>query len=259
MQISSLIIDDERLARQRIENLLNDVPEINVIGHCKNGKEAIQKIEELSPSLIFLDIQMKDMTGFEVLEKLSSQKKPIIIFVTAYDEFALKAFDYFAFDYLMKPFKDDRFYKSLEKVIYQYEKHDFSIFQAKIDHLVRYIQEPSSKTQTISTNKLPIKLGNKVSFINTSEIKYILASGYYAEVYTSEKKHLLRESLSNLINRLVNSPFIRIHRSTIINVGFMSEVVHSNYGEVDVKMNDGKLLRISKGYKKDFQNSVGLK
>ncbi len=131
MKISTLIVDDERLARQRLENLLNDVPEIDLIGHCKNGEEAIQKIECFDPQLIFLDIQMKDMTGFDVIKKVSSLHKPIVIFVTAFDEFALQAFDYFAFDYLLKPFKDERFYKTVARIIEYIGNNDFSLFQKK--------------------------------------------------------------------------------------------------------------------------------
>ena len=117
MKIKSLIIDDEPLARQRLKNLINDVPEIDLIGECSSGKEAIQSIEELKPGIVFLDIQMKDMTGFDVLKKLDSKNRPLVIFVTAYNEYALKAFDFFAFDYLLKPYKDSRFYKSVENIL----------------------------------------------------------------------------------------------------------------------------------------------
>ena len=258
MQIPTLIIDDERLARQRLENLLNDVPEIDVIGHCKNGTEAIEKIEELAPRLIFLDVQMKDMTGFDVIEKVSGSQRPVIVFVTAFDEFAVRAFSYFAFDYLLKPFKDERFYKTITRVTEYIGTNDSSLFQKKINDLLEHIKGTSLETSSLYMNKLPVRLGNKISFINTDEIKYILASGYYAEIYVNDKKHLLRESLTKLISELNTKVFIRVHRSTIISVNYVQEIVSSNYGELDVKMNDNKLFRISKSYKKNFLTKMGI-
>ena len=258
MQITTLIIDDEPLARQRLENLVVDVPQIHLLGSCKTGKEAIAKIDELKPELVFLDIQMKDMTGFNVLEKITVKKKPLIIFVTAYDEFALKAFDYFAFDYLLKPFKDDRFFKSAKKAIDILHQDGHSQFEAKIEDLLKSIQERKDTFRLTYKNKLPIKTGNKIYFIDTQEIKYITASGYYAEIHTEQKKHLLRESLTNLMDNLNLGSFIRIHRSTIINLKFIGELINSNYGEIDVKMTDGQLFRISKGYKKEFIQKIGI-
>jgi two-component system LytT family response regulator len=257
MKISTLIIDDEALARQRLVNLIKDVPELNLIGQSSTGKDAISKINDLEPDVIFLDIQMKDLNGFDVLQKISVSKKPLVIFVTAYNKYALKAFDFFAFDYLLKPYKDDRFFKSIENIINYINNKNYSPFEDKISDLLKYVQNSYS----ISTNyseKLPVKLGNKVSFIKVDDIKYITASGYYAEIYTECKKHLLRESLSNLIASLDPNKFIRVHRSTIINLNEIGELVNSNYGEVDVKMNDKKLFRVSKSYKKVFLTKMGL-
>jgi len=261
MKIKTLIIDDEPLARLRLVNLLEDVPEIEVLCECGTGKEAVNKINEIEPDLIFLDIQLKDMTGFDVLEEINSSSKPMVIFVTAYDNFALKAFDFFAFDYLLKPFKDERFYKSTFKAIDHFKTGSLNVFDDKLNSLLDYIKKPDSNTaknSKITKSKLPVKLGNKISFIDTQAIKYISASGYYAEIFTDDKKHLLRESLSKLIEELNAESFIRIHRSTIINLNYISELIHSNYGEIDVKMNDHKLFRISKSYKKDFLNKMGL-
>jgi len=257
MKIKSLIIDDEPLARQRLKNLINDVPEIDLIGECSSGKEAIQSIEELKPGIVFLDIQMKDMTGFDVLKKLDSKNRPLVIFVTAYNEYALKAFDFFAFDYLLKPYKDSRFYKSVENILNYLKNKNYSPFNDKLDDLLKYVQNGNQEKNQLC-QKLPVKLGNKISFIETDNIKYIAASGYYAEIFTNEKTHLLRESLNNLIQSLNTEKFIRIHRSTIINVNEIGELINSNYGEVDVKMNDKKLFRVSKSYKKQFLKKMGL-
>lgn len=257
-KISVLIIDDEELARQRLINLVKDISELNLLGTCKTGKEAIKKINNNAPDLIFLDIQLKDMSGFDVLERL--EVKPTIIFITAYNEYALKAFDYFAFDYLLKPFKDSRFYQSIENIKRQSNKTNTSYFNEKITHLLEYIKESSISEEVSRTGlqKLPIKLGNKVSFIDTKQIKYICAAGYYAEIYTNEKKYLLRESLTSLSDKLEKNTYIRIHRSTIINVNFILEIIHSSYGELDIKITDGKLFRVSKGYKKQLQKRIGI-
>jgi two-component system LytT family response regulator len=257
MKLNTLIIDDEALARQRLINLINDVSELNIVGECATGKEAIKSINNLEPDLIFLDIEMKDMNGFDVLQKISIAKKPVVVFVTAYNEYALKAFDFFAFDYLLKPYKDDRFFKSIENILSYINNKNYNPFEEKINDLLKYVQE--TKTPIINNSKkLPIKLGNKVTFINTEDIKYILASGYYAEIFTSEKTHLLRESLNNLMESIDSTKFIRVHRSTIININEIEGLINSNYGEIDVKMSDNKLFRISKSYKRDFLSKMGL-
>jgi len=257
MKINTLIIDDEALARQRLVNLANDVSELTIIGECATGKEAIKAINQLEPDLIFLDIQMKDITGFDVLEKITTEKKPLIVFVTAYNEYALKAFDFFAFDYLLKPYKDDRFFKSIKNILDYKSNNSYNPFENKINDLIKFVKTTNQPANNYS-EKLPIKLGNKVFFIKTSNIKYISASGYYAEIFTDEKKYLLRDSLSNLINSLDPNKFIRIHRSTIINLNETGELINSNYGEIDIKMNDNKLFRISKSYKKTFLTKMGL-
>ncbi|WP_223033656.1 LytR/AlgR family response regulator transcription factor [Hanstruepera marina] len=258
MTVKTIIIDDEPLARQRIKILLNDVPEIEVIDECSTGKKAIKSIDTLNPDLIFLDIQLKDMTGFNILEKINPESKPMVIFITAYNDYALKAFDVFAFDYLQKPFKDDRFYKSTQKAIEQLNQQHNSSFEERVEDLLKYINS-NDKNSLNNSKRIPIKLGNRVLFIENDNIKYIIASGYYAEIHTDERKHLLRESLNNLINDLQPEKFIRIHRSTIINLDYVKELIHSNYGEIDVKMTDNKLFRISRSYKKDFIKAIGLK
>ncbi len=257
MKISTLIIDDESLARQRLSNLINDVQNLELVGECGSGKEAISLINKHEPDLIFLDIEMKDMNGFDVLERLTLNKKPLIIFVTAYNEYALKAFDFFAFDYLLKPYKDDRFFKSVENVEKYLNNENHKPFEEKINDLLKYVKTTSAPATNYS-EKLPIKIGHKVFFIDLDDIHYIKASSYYAEIFTTEKKHLLRESLSNLVDLLDPNKFIRIHRSTIVNISQIGELINSNYGEIDVKMNDKNLFRVSKSYKKCFLTKMGL-
>jgi two-component system LytT family response regulator len=250
-----IIVDDEQLARRRLENLINEISQFELIAQCSNGDEAIDKINELKPDLIYLDIKMKDMTGFNVLEKLEKDSVPLVTFVTAYDNFALKAFDNFAFDYLLKPFKDDRFLESASKAIDQFNLKK-SISEDNLNKLLNYLSTKNIEDSKLQT--IPIKLRNKISFLDINEVKYITASGYYAEIFSDSKKHLVRQSLSKLINEINNNYFIRIHRSTIINLKFMLEIISSNFGDMDVKMKDGKLFRISKSYKKDFLNKLNI-
>lgn len=259
MTISCLIIDDEPLARSRLLALVEEMEELHLLGQCKTGKEAVLSIEELQPDLIFLDIQMKDMSGFDVLQKLNSHKKPMVIFVTAFDFYAVKAFDAYALDYLLKPFKKERFQQAVSRAKDQFKKESEISLGNKFQKLIEFIKEEKpDQNNSVTKNKLPIKTGNTVSFIAYSEIQYILASGSYVEICTQDKKHLLRDSLQNLLEEMKSKEMLRIHRSTIINSDFLDKVLHSNFGEIDVKMKDGKLFRVSKSYRKDFQNSLGI-
>jgi len=256
--IKAIIIDDEFLARKRVSNLLNDVKDIQVIDECSSGKEAITKINSAKPDLIFLDIKITDMTGFDILKEIDQNTMPLVIFITAFDEFALKAFDFFAFDYLLKPFKDERFFQSTNRVIELFKSNKSQGLNKKINNLLKYIENPNQEFLEVKKTKLAIKSNGKISFINKDDIKYILASGYYAEIFTDQKKYVLRESLNSLLSQLNSFKFQRVHRSTIINTSLIKEVLYSNYGEIDVKMLDEKLFRISKTYKKEFQNKVGI-
>lgn len=254
MKIKVILIDDEYLARERIAKLLNSVPEIEIIDECSNGKEAIASIQRNNPTCIFLDIKMKDMNGFEVLNAVPRNQLPYVIFVSAFDKFAIKAFDYLAIDYLLKPFKDERFYKAIKILIAKVQNDKTNENFTKLNDLLQYVEKNKSSALQ---DFIPIKLSNKVYFLKNKNIQYIKASGYYAEIFTDKKKHVLRKSLTNLEEKLDDS-FIRIHRSTIINLHFVKQVIYSNFGEVDVKMQDDVIFRVSKGYKKEFQTIIKM-
>lgn len=254
--MKALVIDDEALARQRILNLLNEVPQIEVQGECSNGKTAIHAINTLQPDLVFLDISMKDMNGFEVLQQVDISPKPIIIFVTAYDDYALKAFEVDAFDFLLKPFRDERFFRTIKKVLNTTQAEAEKRFENRIRELFHLFAGNMEKKET---PKLAVKQGNKTILLKPSEINYITASGYYAEIYVDKNKYLLRESLTHLTEFLSGENFFRIHRSVLINLEAVKEIVHSEYGEVDIRMMDGKLLRISKTHKKELFSKLGIK
>jgi len=254
--MKALVVDDEELARRRVLNLLSEVDEIEVLGECTNGKSAIVQINKLKPDLVFLDINMKDMNGFEVLQKLKVTPKPVVIFVTAYDNYAIKAFDVDAFDFLLKPFRDERFFKTIKKVLNISKLEVQENFEKRLQSL---FEAYSGKEDKASLSlKLPVRQGNKTVLLKPEEISYICASGYYAEIFTENKKYVLRESLNNLDDFLNAYSFFRVHRSVIINLNHIQEIVHSDYAEVDVRMKDNKLLRISKSNKKEPFEKLGI-
>ena len=252
----ALVIDDEELARRRIVNLLEEVPNIEILGECPNGQTAIKKINSERPDLLFLDISMKDMNGFEVLQKVEIQPKPIVVFVTAYDSYATRAFDVEAFDFLLKPFKDQRFFKTIERVLKTSGRDADDLFEKRIREMFKVFSQ-ERRTEKNNT-KIPVKQGNKTILIDPRNVLYIIASGYYAEIYTTSGKYLLRESLNNMEGQLDQRSFFRIHRSTIVNLDQVKEIVHSDYSEVDARMNDDKLLHISKSNKKEFLEKLGI-
>lgn len=196
------------------------------------------------------------MNGFEVLKNVEISPKPIVIFVTAYDNYALKAFDVDAFDFLLKPFKDDRFFKTINKVLKTTRTEANSNFEKRLMEFFHQYSKEGTRLNAVS--KIPVKQGNKTSLVDPAYIMYILASGYYAELYVKSKKYVLRESLNNLEEILDTNLFVRIHRSTIVNLHFVEEIVHSEYSEIDARMTDGKLLHVSKSHKKDFLEKIGI-
>lgn len=254
--MKALIVDDETLARKRILNLLREVPEINQIEECSNGRTAVRTIPVFNPDIIFLDINLQDMSGFDVLNNIKIQSKPSIIFVTAYDSFALQAFDFDAFDFLLKPFKEERFFKAISKVIRTTRNEANKRFEERIETLLNYHQLNSQ--QETYLKRIPVKLGNKTTLLETTSIRYICASGCYAEIFTDQNKYLVRESLNNF-DQTLSDDFFRIHRSTIVNLNFIQEIIHSDYAEIDVKMNDKTQFSVSKSQKKEFLKKLGLK
>lgn len=255
--IRILIIDDETLARQRIRHLLTGEDAVQIIGECKNGTDAIHQIETQQPDLIFLDIQMKDMTGFDVLQAIPKEKLPLVIFITAYDKYAIKAFDVFAFDYLLKPFKDERFKVSLHNAINDLQQKKTAPQTQELSALLDYLKQPVPN-KTPSPQMLPLKLSGKISFVDVDDIQYIVGSGYYIEIFTTDKKYLLRETLTQILTKLSPEQFIRIHRSSIINLQYLDEILYGNGGEIDVRMKNGEQFRLSKSYRDDFFRQLGI-
>ena len=257
-RLSILISDDETLARERIKSLLLKVDKELLLYEASSGTDTIKLINENEPDLLFLDIQMADMSGFDVLAQLNLQVWPIIIFVTAFDSFAVNAFEVQAIDFLLKPYSEERFNHAYERAVQKIATEKRMQELSKLKELKKVINNelPSAK-QTLKT--LVLKLKNKYYFIETTDIKYIISSGYYMELYTIDnQKHLHRISMSELIVRLDESLFLRINRSTIVNVKLIREVI-SEGGGFSIFMQDGKYFSLTKSYRDKFMKQMNIR
>ena len=251
-----LVVDDEILARNRIIKLLKEINRDDDIIQASTGKEAINAIKNTKPDLVFLDIQMTDMTGFDVLRKIENIKMPIIIFVTAYDTFAVQAFDVEALDFLMKPYKKERFHNAFNRAIKLIEFNKGTEFNSKISNLITFLNNHEVNKELTNTNyldKIVLKVGSRYHFVEVVEIKYITSSAYYAEIFThNNEKHVYRISMTDFIKRLSPKMFVRINRSTIINYKIVKEVVSEGQGDFSVVMNDDCAFQLTKKYKNNF-------
>lgn len=216
-KIKTLVVDDEPLARARIVHLLESVADIQILGECKNGREALQAIEKYQPELVFLDIQMPDFDGFDVLARQKEQLKPFIIFVTAFDQYALKAFDYKAVDYLLKPYDDDRFMQALEHARQQIHLKRKAFLHEKMIHL---LQDHESQVDP-DVHYFEIKEKGQTFRVNAYDLYAIEAQGNYLKLCLSQKNFMLRQTLQGIENQLDPDCFLRIHRSIIINTNYL--------------------------------------
>jgi two-component system, LytTR family, response regulator len=231
-----LVVDDEPWARRNLALLLRNDPDVAEIVECASGTEAIAEIRRTPPDLVFLDVQMPVHDGFDVLELLGSDAPAIIIFVTAYDVYALRAFEAGALDYLLKPFNDDRFLRALARA-----KHQISRFGSQ---------------RTRPVERLFVKLSGQVLFVNVADIDWIEAVDYYACIHVSEATHLLRRTLSDLERDLADSQFVRVHRSIIVNLARIRTLELQKEGEYEVVLKSGTRLRLSRRYRKRLRDRL---
>ncbi len=236
-KIRVLVIDDEPLARSSVTTLLGRDPEIEVIGECGSGLEALRMIPVYKPDLLFLDVQMPECDGFDVLERLGSHLPSAIVFITAYDQYALRAFEAGALDYLLKPFDNERFALSLDRAK---QKLAFGGHSPKPDRLV-------------------IKGTGQVVFVRVSEIDWIEAADYYSCLHVGTKTHLLRRTMSELEQDLDPNVFCRIHRSTIVNLERVEGLKLNPDGEYEVLLERGIKLRLSRNYRKQLHERMGVR
>lgn len=253
--ITTIIVDDEPLARRNIRLLLKDDPEIEIAGEAGSGREALSLIRKQSPDLVFLDIQMPEMDGFGVLENLEATQLPVIVFVTAFDQYALKAFEFHALDYLLKPFDDARFSKALAKAKLQVEQKELKDLSERLVALLEgREQRPEEQPRTRYVTRLLIKSAGRVFFLKTDEIDYIQAEDYYVKLHVGRKGHLLRETMNEMEAKLDPSKFLRIHRSSIVNIERIREMQQHFNGEYIVLLHDGTELKLSRSRREQLQS-----
>jgi two-component system, LytTR family, response regulator len=256
-RIRTLIVDDEPLARRNLRVLLEKDPQIEILEECRNGREAVKAINTLSPDLIFLDIQMPEMDGFDVLEHVGPEHIQAIIFVTAFDQYALKAFDVHALDYLLKPFDDERFAHALKRAKEQIAAHEINRLSKRLLALLEE-RESERKDQKSYLTRLMIKDAGRMTLLKVDEIDFIEADGNYAKLHAGRKAHLLREKMNDLEGRLDPVKFVRIHRSIIVNLERIKEMHPHFNGDYIVVLDDGRQLRMSRTRREHLEARLKL-
>jgi two-component system LytT family response regulator len=252
-KIRTLIVDDEELARSRLRRLLESEDDIVLESDCKNGLEALNRLNSAQIDLLFLDIQMPELNGFEVLNHLDQRNIPIVIFVTAYDKYALKAFEFHALDYLLKPFDDERFYTALNHARKLISDSGEDLLSQKISNLINDFRvKDNSSTEYIE--RIVIKSRGRIYFLKTNDIVRIKAAGKYLEISDGKKLHLLRQTMSEIEIKLNPKIFVRIHRSVIVNVNFIKEIQHWYKNEYNFKLNNGENFKSSGGYRRNLDH-----
>ncbi len=244
-KFKALIVDDEPLARRNLRVLLKSDAQIELVKECGDGADAVASIRALAPDLVFLDVQMPELDGFAVLERLAGAPLPLIIFVTAYDQYALRAFEVSALDYLLKPFSDERFRKALEQAKQQLAQQDASELGRK---LLALLDTREAETPRYLT-RLMVKTTGRVLFIRVEELDWIEAYDNYVRLHTGGKAHLLRQTMNELEANLNPAQFARIHRSAIVNLDRIKELHPNSGGEHAVVLRDGTELKLSRNRK----------
>lgn len=242
MKIRALIVDDESLARARVRKALANEADVEIAGECADGPSALEFIQDHHPDLAFLDVQMPEVSGFDVLRALAPEQWPSVIFVTAHDQYALEAFEVHAVDYLLKPFKESRFREAMQRVRKHLETRDNSVTNQRFQQWLQ-AQEQSSGYPT----RLTVRSGERAVFVAVNEVDYIEAAANYAIVHVGTTKHVLRETLTSLEARLSPRDFFRANRSAIVNLHRVEAVQPAVRGEHVVVLHNGKELSLTRG------------
>jgi two-component system LytT family response regulator len=259
MKIKVLIVDDEPLARQGVALRLRHHSDVEIVGECVNGREAQAFILEHKPDLVFLDIQMPYLNGIDVLRALSPENRPFVIFLTAFDEYVMRAFEVHAIDYLLKPVDDARFSASLQHARRVLGNQGASEYRQQMDKLLR---TEGQEAGPVPVRELSVRIGKQVRFVSVNDIDWIEAQGDYAEIHIGTRTHLLRESLSVLSDRLEAGAFLRIHRGAIVRVNRIASISALPNRDCCVTLRNGTSLRVSRTYsdhlRKVLRNKAAL-
>lgn len=253
----AIIVDDEPLARERLRGLLSKETDVQIVAECGDGQEAVTTIRRETPDVVFLDIQMPELDGFGVIRELKSGKLPLIIFVTAFDEFAVKAFEVHALDYLLKPFDRDRLKQALTRAREELKAPNPTELTEKITALLGTLQPGGGEAR--AGDRLAVKLDGRVIFLRPNDIDWLEAQDNYVKLHVGREAHLVRDTLSSFEGRLDARRFIRIARSTIVNIDRVREMQPMFHGEYVVILHDGTKLTLSRGYRETLQQYLGGK
>lgn len=260
-QIKTAIIASDSAVRQQLEDSLDRQQGFSVVATASTGSQAIQDIQSKLPDLIIVDVELPQMDGFDLLQKVPPAIRPQFVFLSSKPDDAVRAFDYFASDFLLKPVAKDRLELTLIRVRDQiYQKGNAQLHE-KLNALFRYINpaKQSSGPQTNGNAKLlPVKMSGRIYFLHPGDIEFVEAAGYYIEVFANGKKHLIRQSLTQLEEHLDSRHFVRIHRSVIINLKYLKEIIRDGANDFSVRMSNDASFKISRSYKSDVFEKIGL-
>ena len=246
--IQVLIVDDEPLARDRVRQMLEGKPDFDIIGECGDGAEALEVIRARRPDLVFLDVQMPELDGFALLRELKPDERPVVIFVTAYDRFALQAFEVHALDYLLKPFDPDRFQLAIERALnaIRQRRGGSTRLDERLSSLLADLQEaPKAKAM----DRIAVKSAGRVVLVKAEDLDWVEAADNYVNLHVGKESHLLRETMNSLEGRLPADRFVRISRSVIVNLDRIKELQPLFHGEYAVILRDGTRVTLSRGYR----------
>ena len=261
IKLKTLIVDDEPLALRLLRAKLNKIVEIEIVGECKNGREAIAATLDLSPDLIFLDIQMPGLDGFDVVKGLQSDILPLIVFTTAYEQYALDAFDVQAVDYILKPIDDERIERAVQRAIKRLDVKDQSINKPPILKALHAINQkkytqtgvmtssPVPQLSNIVERKVVIKDRDEITILKQSDIEWVDAAGDYVCLHSQGETHIKRSTLKELLDELDDTIFKRVHRSTIVNLNFIEKVIPHTKGEFFLQLSEFEKIKVSRNYK----------
>ncbi len=250
-RVRTLIVDDEPAARRGVRLLLERDPTVEIVGEAAGGAEAAEIIKREKPDLVFLDVQMPGCEGFEALTKVGGAASPAVVFVTAYDEHALRAFEVNAVDYLLKPYDDARFSAALQRAKHAIRQRETENVNSRLTQLLDYLQHDPARAAArdeLPGDRILIKSSGEIVFLKADEIDWIEAEGDYMKFHVAGRAHLMRETMARLEARLDPKRFLRIHRSTIVNLDRMRKLSPSFAGEYAVVLHDGTKLKLSRGY-----------
>jgi len=268
--IRVLIVDDEPLARQRLEDLLRAEPGVEIVASVDNGTAAVEAVRSLRPDIAFLDVQMPGKTGIDVVREVGPEAMPLTIFVTAYDRYALQAFDLAAVDYLVKPFDDERFEQAFQRARRYVELAEMGELRerllAVLDGGARSAPASApaaassvgSPTGSAYLERIAVEMRGKVRVVPVSQIEYITASGPYVELHTSERAYLIREAIHTLEEKLDPNRFLRIHRSIIVRVDLIDTFHRGAGGDYEVQLKGGARLRVSRSRREELERRLGV-